>query len=123
MCQPFQNALDRPSQFALILGLLVGRRCCDAPCFLTRCFIDAARNLAKHRVSFDEASTVFADRLSLAIPDPDHSEDEDRWIIIGQSNRGRILVVIHTENNNTVRVISAREAERRERVKYEEARS
>jgi uncharacterized DUF497 family protein len=56
----------------------------------------AARNLAKHGLSFDEASTVFADRLSLTIPDPDHSEDEDRWIIIGQSNRGRLLVVVHT---------------------------
>jgi len=52
----------------------------------------AARNLAKHGRSFDEASTVFADGLSLTIPDPDHSEDEERWIIIGQSNRGRLLV-------------------------------
>lgn len=83
----------------------------------------AARNLAKHGLSFDEASTVFADRLSLTIPDPDHSEDEERWIIIGQSNRGRLLVVVHTEDDNTVRIISTREAEKRERVKYEEARS
>jgi uncharacterized DUF497 family protein len=83
----------------------------------------AARNLAKHGLSFDEASTVFADGLSVTIPDPDHSEDEERWIIIGQSNRGRLLVVVHTEDDNTVRIISARDAEKRERVKYEEARS
>jgi len=77
----------------------------------------AARNLAKHGLSFDEASTVFADGLSVTIPDPDHSEDEERWIIIGQSHRGRLLVVVHTEDDNTVRIISAREAEKRERVK------
>ena len=83
----------------------------------------AARNLAKHGLSFDEASTVFADGLSLTIPDPDHSEDEERWIIIGQSNRGRLLVVVHTEDGTMVRIISAREAEKRERVRYEETRS
>ena len=82
----------------------------------------APRNLAKHALSFDEASTVFADGLALTIPDPDHSEDEARWVIIGQSNRGRLLVVVHTENDNTVRIISARKAEKRERVTYEEAR-
>ena len=83
----------------------------------------AARNLAKHGLSFDEASTVFADGLSLTIPDPEHSEDEERWIIIGQSNRGRLLVVVHIEDDNTIRIVSARGAEKRERVKYEEARS
>ena len=83
----------------------------------------AARNLARHGVSFDEASTVFADGLSLTIPDPDHSDDEERWIIIGQSNRGRLLVVVHAEHQNTVRIISARKAHKRERVKYEETRS
>ena len=81
----------------------------------------AARNLAKHGVSFDEASTVFADGLSLTIPDPDHYEDEGRWAIIGESNRGRLLVVVHAEHENLVRIISARAAEKRERVKYEEA--
>jgi hypothetical protein len=83
----------------------------------------AARNLAKHAVSFDEASTVFADGLSMTIPDPGHSGDEERWVIIGQSNRGRLLVVVHIEDDNTVRIIRAREAEKRERVKYEETRS
>jgi len=83
----------------------------------------AARNLAKHGVSFDEASTVFADTLSLTIPDPDHSEDEERWVIIGESHRRRLLVVIHVEEDETVRVISAREADRREREKYEEGTS
>jgi uncharacterized DUF497 family protein len=62
-----------------------------------------------------------ADGLSLTIPDPDHSEDEERWVIIGASNRGRLLVVVHTERDNLVRIISARAAEKRERVKYEEA--
>ena len=83
----------------------------------------AARNLAKHGVAFDETSTILADPLSITIPDPDHSEDEERWIIIGQSNRGRLLVVVHTEDGTMVRIISAREAEKRERVRYEETRS
>jgi len=83
----------------------------------------AARNLAKHGVSFDEASTVFADTLSLTIPDPDHSEDEERLVIIGESHRRRLLVVVHVEEDETVRLISAREADRREREKYEEGTS
>ena len=80
----------------------------------------ARRNLRKHRIDFDEASTVFADRLSITIPDPDHSEDEERWVTIGLSNRHRLLVVVHTEEDETIRVISARRADRLERRKYEE---
>ena len=57
----------------------------------------AQQNLRKHRVDFTEASTVFADTLSITIPDPDHSEDEERWVTIGLSNRQRWLVVVHTE--------------------------
>ena len=82
----------------------------------------AASNLTKHGVSFEEASTVFSDVLSLTISDPDHSEDEDRWIILGQSHRRRLLAVVHTDDGETVRVISARFAEPRERRKYEEGK-
>ena len=80
----------------------------------------AAANLAKHGVSFEEATTVFADPLSLTIADPAHSEDETRFVIAGQSHAGRLLVVVHAERADTNRVISARTATRRERVKYEQ---
>jgi hypothetical protein len=83
----------------------------------------ARQNLSKHRVSFTEASTVFADTLSITISDPDHSEDEERWVTIGLSNRQRLLVVVHTEEEETVRIISARTADRLERRKYEEGDS
>jgi uncharacterized protein len=63
----------------------------------------ARRNLRKHRIDFDEASTVFADTLSITIQDPDHSEDEERWVTIGLSNRRRLIVVVHTEEDETVR--------------------
>ena len=81
------------------------------------------RNLRKHRIDFDEASTVFADTLSITIPDPDHSEDEERWVTIGLSNRHRLLVVVHTEEDETIRLISARRADRLERRNYEEGNS
>jgi len=83
----------------------------------------AARNLGEHGVSFDEASTVFADTLSLTIPDPDHSDEEERWVIIGESHRRRLLVVVHTEEDDTVRIISARDADSSERERYEEGTS
>jgi hypothetical protein len=82
----------------------------------------ARRNLRKHGIDFDEASTVFADTLSISIPDPDHSEDEERWVTMGLSNRQRLLVVVHTEEE-TIRIISARTADRLERRKYEEGNS
>ena len=75
----------------------------------------AQKNLQKHRVDFTEASTVFADTLSITIPDPDHSEDEERWVTMGLSNRQRLLVVVHTEKEETIRIISARTADRLER--------
>jgi uncharacterized protein len=81
----------------------------------------AKSNLAKHDVGFDEASTVFGDALSLTIPDPDHSQAEDRFIIIGNSHRGKLLVVVHTERGDNIRLISARRASRRERKTYEES--
>jgi uncharacterized DUF497 family protein len=77
-------------------------------------------NLTKHAVSFQEASTVFGDPLSLTIPDPDHSDDEQRFILLGQSYSGRLLVVIHTQRGAGVRIIGARLATRRERRSYEE---
>jgi uncharacterized DUF497 family protein len=80
----------------------------------------ARENLRKHRIDFNEASTVFADSLSITIPDPDHSEDEERWVTMGLSNRHRLLVVVHTEEEETIRIISARTADRFERRKYEE---
>jgi uncharacterized DUF497 family protein len=83
----------------------------------------ARRNLRKHGIDFDEASTVFADTLSITIPDPDHSEDEERWVTMGLSNRQRLLVVVHTEEEETIRIISARTADRLERRKYEEGDS
>ena len=74
----------------------------------------------KHKVSFAEESTVFGDLLSLTIPDPLHSKDEDRLVIIGQSEKQRLLVVVHVEHNSTIRLISARPATAHERTFYEE---
>ena len=80
----------------------------------------AKRNLAKHGVSFDDAKTVFDDDLFLAFADPDHSTEESRFIIMGQSKQGRLLVVAYTERSDTIRIISAREATRQERKTYAE---
>jgi uncharacterized DUF497 family protein len=66
------------------------------------------------------ASTIFADPLSRTIPDPLHSEDEDRFVILGESNRRRLLVVSFTDRGDNIRIISARVATRRERKDYEE---
>jgi uncharacterized DUF497 family protein len=79
----------------------------------------AAGNLAKHGISFSEASTVFADPLSRTIPDPLHSHDEGRFIIVGESSAGRTLVVAHTHRGGAIRIISARKATPRERKDYE----
>ena len=79
----------------------------------------AASNLRKHKVGFPEAATAFADPLSLTIPDPDHSVAEERFVLIGQSERRR-LVVAHVERGELIRIISARPATRRERKTYEE---
>jgi uncharacterized DUF497 family protein len=80
----------------------------------------AAANLRKHRVAFPEAMTAFADPRSLTIADPDHSADEQRWVLIGRSERDRLLVVAHTDRNDLIRLISARRATRSERQIYEE---
>jgi len=81
----------------------------------------AKTNLAKHGVSFEEAATVCGDALSLTIPDPAHSQVEDRWIVLGWSHQRKLLVVAHTERGDSIRVISARLASRRERKQYEES--
>ena len=80
----------------------------------------AASNLRRHNVSFSEAATVFSDPLSMTVPDPDHSLDEDRSITVGLSHRGRLLIVAHTERSDRIRIISARELTRIERAQYEE---
>ncbi len=85
--------------------------------------IKAQQNLKAHGVDFREAATVFDDVLSTTFPDVDHSVGERRFLIIGQSASDRILVVSHTETEDTIRIISARAAARRERRFYEEDES
>ncbi len=80
----------------------------------------AAANLAKHKVSFEEARAVFDDSLYVDFYDPDHSSEEHRYIIIGESGRGRLLLVSYTERGDMIRLISAREVTRSEREAYEE---
>ncbi len=80
----------------------------------------AAANIRRRRVSFNEAATVLEDPLSTTFPDEAHSEDEMRFVTVGVSQRGRLLVVAHTERNDTIRIISARRATRRERAFYEQ---
>ena len=80
----------------------------------------AKTNFKKHRVSFDEAITVFLDPFSITIPDPDHSVDEQRYIDIGSSDKGRVLVVVYTERRSNIRIISCRKATPTERKVYEE---
>lgn len=77
-------------------------------------------NEKKHGVTFEEACTVFGDTLSLTIPDPLHSRDEERFVIVGRSEKQRALVVVHTERGDRIRLISARQATAHERKIYEE---
>ena len=80
----------------------------------------ARRNFSKHGVSFQEAGTVLGDTLGWTYPDSGHSFFEQRWITIGMSEQHRILVVAHSSENETIRIISARPATRKERRFYEE---
>jgi uncharacterized DUF497 family protein len=80
----------------------------------------AARNLAKHGVSFSEAATVFGDPLAITYFDPDHSDEEDRFLTFGHSSEGHLLVVSHTDRGDQTRIISARRATPKERRTYEE---
>jgi uncharacterized DUF497 family protein len=82
--------------------------------------VKARLNLQKHGVSFDEAVSAFRDTLSITVSDPDHSYDEERFVLLGLSQQNRLLVVIHTEVGGRIRLISAREADRRERRQYEQ---
>jgi len=77
-------------------------------------------NEKKHGVSFEEASSVLSDLLSITITDPLHREDEERLVTIGQSNKRRTLVVVHTERGDAIRLISARLANTHEQNRYEE---
>ncbi|MES1192325.1 MAG: BrnT family toxin [Steroidobacter sp.] len=84
----------------------------------------AQSNLAKHGVSFAQAATVLLDPLALTVYDSEHSEQEERWFTLGLSTDGKLLAVSHTYRNNDIniaeiRIISAREATRRERQQYE----
>ncbi|AFL90254.1 hypothetical protein Terro_4046 [Terriglobus roseus DSM 18391] len=81
----------------------------------------ATTNLTKHGVSFEEAVTVFGDPLRSAVPDDQHSLDEERFLTVGRSTRGRILFVVYTETDSTVRLIGARVATATEREQYEES--
>jgi uncharacterized protein len=80
----------------------------------------AASNLLKHGVSFEEAKTVFDDPLYVDFYDPAHSEEEDRYLIVGESSQRRLLIASYTERGNLIRLISAREVTRTERKFYEE---
>jgi uncharacterized DUF497 family protein len=78
---------------------------------------------AKHEVSFEEAVSVFGDPLGRITDDPRHSETEERYVLLGQSARRRLLAVMFTERGQAIRLVSARKATRRERREYEEKRS
>ena len=80
----------------------------------------AKQNLSKHGVSFEEAETIFYDPLYIDFYDPDHSENEERYLIVGQSNQRRILILSYTERGNKIRLISAREVTPQERKAYEQ---
>jgi hypothetical protein len=79
-----------------------------------------AQNRKKHGVSFEEAATAFGDPGSRTVPDPEHSLEEDRFVLLGLSYRGRLLVVVHTDRGDNLRIISARKATKTERRQYGE---
>jgi uncharacterized DUF497 family protein len=81
----------------------------------------ASHNLKKHGVSFEEAATIFNDPMIATISDPDHAEDEERYVSIGISVQGRLLVVIHVEREERIRLISCRKATKTERKTYEKS--
>ena len=83
----------------------------------------AKENLKKHKISFQEGATIFHDTFVATMPDPDHSEEEERHISIGRSAKGRLLVVNHTERGTKTRIISCRNATANERERYEEGNS
>lgn len=80
----------------------------------------ARSNKKKHGITFEEASTVFADILSITINDPSHSSGEDRFITVGTSFNEKLIVVVHTEHDDIIRIINARKATKHERKQYEQ---
>ena len=82
----------------------------------------AAANRAKHKVTFEEESSVLGDPLGRIADDPRHSEGEERFVLLGESDRHRLLVVMFTERGRAIHLISARKATRRERTQYEEGK-
>jgi uncharacterized DUF497 family protein len=80
----------------------------------------AKKNIKIHGISFDEASTAFKDTLSLTIYDPLHSDEEDRFIVIGNSCKNRLLIIVHTVRGIKISIISVRKATKKERKQYEE---
>lgn len=80
----------------------------------------ARSNLRKHGLSFHEAATVFGDPLAITYADPDHSQDEDRYLTFGYTNAGKFVVVVHTDRRDYVRIISARRMTRREKKAYQQ---
>jgi uncharacterized DUF497 family protein len=82
--------------------------------------VKARQNRRKHRVSFQEAASVFGDPLAITYPDPDHSTVEQRFITVGMSGAGRVLLVAHADREANIRIISARKTTARERKHYEE---
>ncbi len=80
-------------------------------------------NFKKHGVSFEEAKTVFNDPFAITIEDPDHSDEEERYIDIGFSSKGRLVVVWYTERNENIRIIGCRKATKKERKSYENKES
>lgn len=78
----------------------------------------AASNAKKHGVTFDEAMTVFNDFTAITFDDPDHSVEEDRFLTIGTSSKNRVLFISHTDRSGSLRIISARKADKREREEY-----
>ncbi len=83
--------------------------------------VKARKNLRKHGVTFEDASSVFYDLLAMTGADPDHSEEEERMVTFGLSSSGQLLVVAHTERSDAIRIISARVATKQERKIYEES--
>jgi Uncharacterized protein conserved in bacteria len=81
----------------------------------------AEENLRKHKVSFEEGKTVFNDPFLMTFSDPDHSRHEQRFVSIGSSSKRRVLIVVHTDRGNNIRIISSRRATRSERRAYEES--
>ena len=83
----------------------------------------ARQNLRKHNISFEEAATVFGDPMSVTVPDPRHSDKEDRYVVIGCSANQQTLVVVYTMRGRNIRVISCRKATRSERKAYEKGKN